>query len=96
MMAAIRLSRLQRRILRLLAADYQRTNGRLSTSHQELVMKLQHDRGNLSHSFRTLEKRGWIAIGRSPGGKAEHVIITPAGQNEVSKLDKLVNKDSYT
>jgi DNA-binding MarR family transcriptional regulator len=93
MMAAIRLSRLQKRILRLLAADYQRTNGGLSTSHQELVMKLQHDRGNLSHSLSTLEKRGWIDIGRSQGGKAANVIITPEGQNEVLKLNKLVNKE---
>jgi DNA-binding MarR family transcriptional regulator len=92
-MAAIRLSRLQKRILQLLAADYQRTNGGLSTSHQALVMKLPHDRGNLSHSLRTLEKRGWIDIGRSRGGKAENVLITPAGQNEVSKLNKLVNKE---
>lgn len=92
-MAAMRLSRLQKRILQLLAADYQRTNGRFSTSHQELVMKLPHDGGNVSHSLRTLEKRGWINIGRSLGGKAEHIILTPAGQNEVSKSNKLVNKE---
>lgn len=94
MMSAIRLSRLQKRILRLLAADYQQTNGMFSMSHQELVRKLQHDRGNLSHSLRTLEKRDWIDMGRSPGGKAANVIITPAGQNEVAKLNKLVNKES--
>lgn len=92
-MSAIRLSRLQRRILQLFAADDQRTNGGLSLSHQELVMKLPHDRGNISHSLRTLEERGWIDIGRSPGGKAENVSLTPAGQNEVSKLNKLVNKE---
>ena len=92
-MAAIRLSRLQKRILRLLATDYQRTNGMFSMSHQELVIKLQRDQGNISHSLRTLEKRGWIDIGRSPGGKAENVILTPVGQNEVSKLNKLVNKE---
>ena len=92
-MAAIRLSRLQKRILRWLEAEYQRTNGGFANSHQELVMQLEHDKGNLSHSLRTLEKRGWIAIGRTPGGKAENVIITLAGQNEVAKLDKVVNKD---
>jgi DNA-binding MarR family transcriptional regulator len=92
-MAAIRLSRLQKRILCWLDAEYQRTHGGLANSHQELAMQLQHDKGNLSHSLRTLEKRGWIAIGRSPGGKAENVIITPAGQNAVSKLNKVVNKD---
>ena len=91
-MSAIRLSRLQKRILRWLEAEYQRTNGGLANSHQELVMQLQHDKGNLSHSLRTLEQRGWIAIGRTPGGKAENVIITPAGQNEVAKLNKVVNK----
>ena len=91
-MAAIRLSRLQKRILRRLAADYQRTNGGLASSHQELVVELQHDKGTLSHSLRTLEKRGWIEIGCSPGGKAENMIITPAGQNEVLKLDNVVNK----
>jgi DNA-binding MarR family transcriptional regulator len=92
-MAAIRLSRLQKRILCRLAAAYQRTKGGLASSHQELVIELRHDKGNLSHSLRTLEKRGWIEIGRSPGGKAENVIITPAGQNEVSKLNKVVNKE---
>lgn len=91
-MAAIRLSRLQQRILRLLDADYQQTNGLFSMSHQELVMKLRRDRGNISHSLRTLEQRGWIDSGRSRGGKAENVIITPVGQNEVSKLNRLVNK----
>jgi DNA-binding MarR family transcriptional regulator len=55
-------------------------------------MQLQHDKGNLSHSLRTLEKRGWIALGRSPGGKAANVIITPAGRNEVAKLNEVVNK----
>lgn len=81
-MATIRLSRLQKRILRMLAVDAQRANSGLATSHQELVMERQHDTGNLSHSVRTLEKRGWISIGRSPGGKAAHVIIAPVGQNE--------------
>lgn len=91
-MAAIRLSRLQKRILRRLAADYQRTNGGCASSHQELVVELHHEKGNLRHSLRTLEKRGWIEIGRSPGGKAENVIITPAGQNEVLKLNNVVHK----
>lgn len=86
-MAAMRLSRLQKRILRWLDAEYQRTNGGLANSHQELVLILPHDKGNISRSLRALEKRGWIAIGRSPGGKAENVIITPAGRNEVSKLN---------
>jgi DNA-binding MarR family transcriptional regulator len=91
-MAAIRLSRLQKRILRRFAADYQRTNGGLASSHHERVVELQHEKGNLSHSLRPLEKRGWIEIGRSPGGKAANMIVTPAGHNEVLKLANVVNK----
>ena len=85
-MAATRLSRLQKRLLRWLDAEYKRTNGGLANSHQELVLLLPHDKGNISRSLRALEKRGWLAIGRSPGGKAENVIITPAGRNGVAKL----------
>jgi hypothetical protein len=55
-------------------------------------MTLPHERGNIRHSLRLLEKRGGGDIGRSPGGKAEQVILTPAGQNEASTLKKLVNK----
>jgi DNA-binding MarR family transcriptional regulator len=79
-MTAVRLSQLQKRILRWLAADYQRTQGRITSSHQELVHALQGDKGNISHSLRTLEGRGWLAIGRSSGGKAESVRLTPEGQ----------------
>jgi DNA-binding MarR family transcriptional regulator len=82
-MAAMRLSRLQKRIVRRFAADYQRTNGGLASSHQDLGVELQHEKGHLSHSLRTLEKRGWLEMGRSPGGKAEKMVITPAGQNAV-------------
>jgi len=85
-MAATRLSRLQKRILRWLDTEYKRTNGGLAKSPQELVLFLSHDKGNISRSLRALETRSWIAIGRSPGGKAENVIITPAGRNGVAKL----------
>lgn len=95
-MAATRLSHLQNRILHWLDAAYQRTNGGLANGHQELVLLLPHDKGNVSRSQRALEKRGWIAIGRSPGGKAEHVIITPAGRNGVSRLNEVVNKEQNT
>ncbi len=38
------------------------------------------DKGNLSHSLRTLEGRGWMVIGRSSGGKAASLRLTPEGQ----------------
>ena len=46
------------------------------------------DKGNLSHSLRTLEERGWIVIGRSPGGKAQHVTLTPEGAQRASEMTK--------
>lgn len=79
-MSTVRLSQLHKRILRWLVADHQRTKGMMTSSHEELVRALQRDKGNISHSLRTLEVRGWIAIGRSSGGKAESLMLTPEGQ----------------
>ena len=85
-MTVARLSQLQKHILRWLAADYQRTQGRVTSSHQELVHALQRDKGNISHSLQTLEVRGWIVIGRSSGGKAESLRLTPEGQKWASQF----------
>lgn len=79
-MAVTRLSQLQKRILRWLAADAQRTRGIVASSHQELVYALKGDKGNISHSLRTLEARGWLIIGRSAGGKAESLRLASEGQ----------------
>ena len=83
-----RLSRLQQRILRWLAADHQRTRGMIVSSHEDLVKALPAEKGNLSHSLRPLEERGWIVIGRSPGGKAQHVTLTPEGSQRASEMTK--------
>jgi DNA-binding MarR family transcriptional regulator len=80
MMAARRFSRLQKRLLAWLAMDEQRTRGMILSSHQDLVGALQADKGNLSHSLRTLEARGLLVIVRTPGGKAEALALTAAGQ----------------
>ena len=85
-MAAVRLSRLQKRILGWLQADAQRTHGRMASSHQDLARSLQHDKGNLSHSLQTLERHGFLTIYRSAGGQAEALLLTPAGQNKASQL----------
>ena len=58
------------------------------SSHEDLVNTLPGDKGNLSHSLRTLEKRGWIVIGRSPGGKAQHVTLSPEGSQRASEIGK--------
>ena len=68
-MATQRLSQLHKRILQWLVADHQRTKGFILSSHEELVKALPRDKGTISRSLRLLEARGWIVIGRSPGGK---------------------------
>jgi DNA-binding MarR family transcriptional regulator len=78
-MAGVRLSRLQRRILRWLVADEQRTRGMISSSHPELVAALPSAKGNISHSLRRLETQGLVVVIRTPGGKTESVYLTPAG-----------------
>ena len=87
-MAMQRLSHLQRRILQWLAADHQRTNGVILSSHEELVKALQRDKGTISRSLRTLEVRGWLIIGRSPGGKAHHLILTTEGHKRAVEVGK--------
>jgi DNA-binding MarR family transcriptional regulator len=87
-MAAWRLSRRQQQSLRWLAADHQRTSGLIVSSHEDLVKALPAEKGNLSRSLRALEARGWIVIGRSPGGKAQHVTLTPEGARRASEMGK--------
>jgi len=87
-MATWRVSRLQQQILRWLAADQQRTRGMIVRSHEDLVKALLADKGNLSRSLPTLEARGWIVLGRSPGGKAQHVTLTPEGSQRASEIVK--------
>ena len=87
-MATQRLSQLHKRILRWLVADHQRTKGFILSSHEELVKALQRDKGTISRSLRLLEARGWIAIGRSPGGKAQHLTLTPEGQIRAAEVAK--------
>jgi hypothetical protein len=55
------------------------------SSHEELVKALQRDKGTISRSLRTLEARGWIVIGRSPGGKAQHLTLTQEGHRRATE-----------
>ncbi len=85
-MTAPRLSRLQKRMLSWLWRDEQRTGGVISSSYHELVCALPNAKGNLSHSLRLLETRGWIVIGRTRGGKAENLYLTREGRQQALKL----------
>lgn len=85
-MAMQRVSRLQKHILRLLLAEHHRSQGRMAMGHLELVKALVGDKSNISHSLRTLETRGWIVIGRTLGGRAESLNLTPAGLEKASEI----------
>jgi DNA-binding MarR family transcriptional regulator len=85
-MASVRLSRLQKWLLGWLRQDHQRTQGRTSSSHYELIRAFPSDKSNISHSLRTLEARGLLVIGRSPGGKAEYVFLTAVGHHQAAQL----------
>src|SRR3989442_211792 len=85
-MAAQRLSRRQKHILHWWAADHQRTRGMITRSHQDLVRALPGDKGNMRHSLQTLAARSLMVIGRSPGGKAESLWLTPEGQKWAAQL----------
>ena len=85
-MARPRVSRLQKHVLRLLMAEYHRTHGGTSMGHLELVKTLAGDKSNISHSLRTLETRGWIVIGRTPGGRAEYLDLTSEGLEKASEI----------
>ena len=87
-MAMQRLSRRQKRILGWLVTDAQRTKGMILSSHEDLVRALPGDKGNMSHSLQTLEARGWIVIGRSPGGKVHHLTLTPESRQRASEMRK--------
>jgi len=85
-MATVRLSHLQKHMLRWLIADHQRTKGVIASSHPELVRALQRDKGNISHRLYTRERHGLLLIGRSSGGHAESVMLTPEGQKRATQL----------
>jgi DNA-binding MarR family transcriptional regulator len=85
-MATQRLSRLQKRIMRLWLAEHHRTRGGTSMGHVELVKALGGDKSNISHSLRTLETRGVIVIGRTPGGQADSLYLTPEGLKKASEI----------
>jgi hypothetical protein len=87
-MTTLRLSRLHQRILVWLASDHQRTKGFILSSHAELVQAVGGYKGNISRSLRTLEKRAWIVVGRSAGGKAQTLRLTSEGHQQALEIRK--------
>ena len=87
-MASHRLSRPPKQILRRLVADQQRTKGVLASDHAHVGMALPTAQGHSSRSLRTLEEQGWMAIGRTQGGKAASLPLTSTGRQRASEIAK--------
>jgi hypothetical protein len=85
-MAAVRLSHLQTRLLCWLAGDEQRSGGVVSSSHPALVSAGPSAKGNIRHSLRLVECQGLMVVGRTPGGTAASLSLTPAGRQNTLKL----------
>ena len=85
-MAAVRLSRLQKRMLRCLAADEQRTQRMMTRSHPERVAALPSAKGHSSHRLHRLEMQGLIVMTRTAGGKTESVYLTAAGRQKAIQM----------
>jgi DNA-binding MarR family transcriptional regulator len=68
----------------------------IRSTHQDLVRALPGDKGNISHRLQTLEARGLIVIGRSPGGKAEALWLTPEGQKWASQPTESCDEEKET
>jgi len=72
-----RLSYLQRRILIWLRHEYRRTKGTVAPANQELVAALfDFNKVSISRSLKNLEAKGLVTVGRTPGGKAEFLVLT--------------------
>ena len=85
-MAARRLARLQRQILRCLLTPAQRPPGVLGMEHRELGQALRQEKSHSSHSLCTLAARGVLVMHRTPGGKADALHRTAEGQKRASEI----------
>jgi len=76
-MAPQRLSRLQKRILAWIEAEYIRSKRSVSPGYQDLVKALSDEHyQSISRSLKNLEAKGLVSVGRTPGGHAEYVNLT--------------------
>ena len=80
-MAAERLSRLQRRILRYVYEAETRSRWSVAPSHLEIMCAVAGNKGNVSMSLRNLEAKGLLVVHRTPGGYADTVALTREGKN---------------
>jgi hypothetical protein len=85
-MAALRLSRLPKRMLCWVAVDAPRSGGSGSSSPPALVGAVPSATGTSSHRLRLLERQGLLVVGRTLGGTAADRSRTPAGRQTTMNL----------
>ena len=91
-MAAERLSRLQRLILRAMYEAEAARQWYTSPSHFEIRQAVGGNKGNFSVSLRNLETKGLVGVYRNRGGQADSVWLTKEGKNRASILSKVLIK----
>lgn len=79
-------AQLQKRLLRLLVTEPCGPPGGTSMSHYEMVKAREGDKGNISHSLRPLESKGWIVIDRTSSGRAAYLALTPEGLEKAAEI----------
>ncbi len=89
-MTSGRLSKLQQQILVWLWRDAQQIRFRppAHSSYTDLMREMLSDKSNVSRSIRTLERKGFIELGRSPAGYAVWVSLTGKGVLQAANLAK--------
>jgi hypothetical protein len=89
-MTATRLSQLQEHILRWWAADHQRTQGRITSSHPELVRALHRDKGNSSLASGLWQRGAGFSLGARLVGKPNPCGSPQRGRNGPPSLQEVV------
>jgi hypothetical protein len=84
----MRLSMLQRRILRWLYADQLRAPDTPGSAYRALLTPLPHSPGSIARSPRRLERHNLVTLIYSPGGRIQLVRLTAAGHHLVWQLGR--------
>jgi DNA-binding PadR family transcriptional regulator len=84
-----RLTWLEEWILCWLQADAQRSKALLAASAQQLLGGFaRQEQQQICTCLASLETKGLIVVGRTPGGKPAYLLLTAAGSQYVSRVPR--------
>ena len=86
--SVMRLSVLQRRILRWLYVDHLRTPKAPGSAYRALLTHLPHAPGSIARSLRRLARDDLVTLLHSPGGRLQWVRLTATGHHLVWQLGR--------